>query len=521
MRRREFHRWAQAQALAMALAPWQQVLAQANSEARRWRDNPFVLGVASGQPRADSVVLWTRLLIGPQDRMDAGADPARVTCEVFADEGLRQRVWHSDITTDGQRGHSVHATAQGLAADRPYWYRFRCGDAVSPAGRTRTAPRAQDPVRRLRLALASCQHYEQGEYVAHADIARQDLDLVVFVGDYIYESSNPRFAVRKHTGGEPKTLDEYRQRYALYKSDPHLQAAHAAHPWLLMWDDHEVVNDYANDRDPRNTPLAVFMQRRAAAYQAYFEHLPLALGPDTASPWAASMRLHDKYAWGRLADIWTLDCRQYRSPQACPDPNRGGGRVVTQCAELDEANRTMLGSAQEAWLFEGLRQSTAAWKVLAQATQISPTSVNTPLGRATYTDAWDGYPQARRRLLQTLADGGISDVLTLGGDVHMNVAARLRLQANDEGSPVLASEFVTTSITSRGLSESVLNAALSANPDMVYARADERGYALIDIQAQAATCEFRSTPFPAGTRQDLSVQARFQVERGRAGPFKV
>ena len=521
MQRRDFHRWAQAHALAIALAPWQQAVGQASSDARRWRDNPFTLGVASGQPRAESVVLWTRLLVSPQDRADPGLDPARVLCEVFADEALRQRVWHSEITTDAQRGHSVHAVAQGLTPARTYWYRFRCGEATSPTGRTRTAPRAQADVGRLRLALASCQHYEQGEYVAHADIARQELDLVVFVGDYIYESSNPRLALRKHTGGEPKTLDEYRLRYALYKSDPNLQAAHAAHPWLLMWDDHEVVNDYANDRDPRNTPLESFMQRRAAAYQAYFEHQPLALGPDPGSPWGASMRLHDKLSWGRLADIWTLDCRQYRSHQACPDPNRGGGRVVTQCAELDDASRTLLGNAQEAWLYDGLRQSTATWKVLAQATQISPTSVNTPLGRATYTDAWDGYPHARRRLLQTLADGAVSDVLTLGGDVHMNVAAQLRLQANDEASPVLASEFVATSITSRGLSESVLNAARTANPDIVYARADERGYALIDIQPHAATCEFRTTPFPAGTRADLSVQARFQVERGRAGPVKL
>jgi len=521
MQRREFHRWAQAHALAIALAPWQQVVAQASPAQRRWRDNPFTLGVASGQPRADAVVLWTRLVVGPQDRVDNATDPALVVCEVFADEALRQRVWQADITTDAQRGHSVHALVSGLAPGRPYWYRFRSGDAQSAVGRTRTAPRPSDDVRRLRLALASCQHYEQGEYVAHADIARQDLDLVVFVGDYIYESTNPRLAIRKHTGGEPKTLDEYRQRYALYKSDPHLQASHAAHPWLLMWDDHEVVNDYAADRDPRNTPLDAFLQRRAAAYQAYFEHQPLALGPDPSSPWAASMQLHQKTTWGRLADLWTLDCRQYRSPQACPDPNRGGGRVVTQCAELDDAQRTMLGPAQEAWLYTGLRQSTATWKVLAQATQISPTAVNTPLGRATYTDAWDGYPEARRRLLQTVAEGRVADVLTLGGDVHMNVAAKLRLQANDDSSPVLASEFVATSITSRGLGESVLNAARAGNPDIVYARADERGYALIDIQSQATTCEFRTTPFPAGTRADLTVQARFQVERGRAGPVKL
>ena len=181
----------------------------------------------------------------------------------------------------------------------------------------------------------------------------------------------------------------------------------------------------------------------------------------------------------------------------------------------------MLGAAQEDWLYQGLRQSSASWKLLAQATQISPTSVSTPLGRATYTDAWDGYPQARRRLLQALADGPVSNVLTLGGDVHMNVAAKLRLQPNDDNSPVVASEFVATSITSRGLGEGVLNAARSANPDIVYARSDERGYALIHIEPESALCEFRTTPFPAGTRADLTVQARFQVERGRAGPVKL
>lgn len=369
--------------------------------------------------------------------------------------------------------------------------------------------------------MASCQHYEQGYYVAHRDIARQDLDLVLFVGDYIYENASPKYrvapGVREHGHKEPWTLDEYRRHLALYKSDPDLQAAHAAHPWLLTWDDHDVVNDYANDRYAGNVSPEVFLKRRAAAYQAYFEHQPLRVGPD--APGSPNMRIYDHMAWGQLADVWTLDCRQYRSPQACPDPTRGGGggRVVLSCDELADARRTMLGSTQEQWLAQGLAASRRSWKVIAQATQISSTGMNTPLGRTTYTDAWDGYPLARQRLLQTVVDARLSDVVTLGGDVHMNVAAQLRLKPNDEKSPIVASEFVTTSITSRGLGDVMLQQMRASNPDIAYARADERGYTRIEVTPQGVQAEFRTTPHPAQADATLNVQARYAVQRGRAG----
>ena len=520
--RRAFQRQLQASALAMALAPWSRALTQVADQARVWKNNPFSLGVASGRPRPDAVMLWTRLLVSDEDRrLGAQTDEGlRVEWEVFADEALRRPMFKGQQVTDATRGHSVHVHLQGLAPARDYWYRFRCGDALSMVGHTRTAPAGDAAVKQLRIALASCQHYEQGQYVAHREIAAQSLDFVLFVGDYIYESSNPRYAIRQHTGGEPMTLPAYRERYAQYKSDPLLQAAHAAHPWVLMWDDHEVVNDYANSQDARYTDPAVFLARRAAAYQAYFEHQPLLLGPDPTSPQKASMRLHDRFAWGQLADVWTLDCRQYRDPQACPDPLKGGGRVVTSCAELDNPARSMLGHAQERWLSEGLTSTSRRWKILAQATQISSTRVDTPLGRTTYTDAWDGYPLARQRLLQTIADARLQDVVTLGGDVHMNVAASLRMQPNDPQSPVLASEFVTTSITSRGLSEGPLSLIRSSNPDLLHARADERGYTLLDIGTETLRAEFRTTPFPAGTREGLSTQAVFQVQRGQAGPVK-
>jgi alkaline phosphatase D len=258
--------------------------------------------------------------------------------------------------------------------------------------------------------------------------------------------------------------------------------------------------------------------RRAAAYQAYFEHMPLRLGPDAAgSPF---MRIHDQMVWGQLAELWTLDCRQHRSPQACPDPLRGGGRMVLGCDELALERRTMLGAAQERWLEQGLAGSRRAWKLIAQATQISPSGIDSPLGRTTYTDAWDGYPAARARLLQTVADARLADVVTLGGDVHMNVAAQLRLQPNDARSPVLASEIVTTSISSRGMSQTVLARIQSGNPDLVHARADARGYTRIEVTPQGLQAEFRTTPYPAAADAVLGTQARFAVVRGRAGVEK-
>jgi alkaline phosphatase D len=308
MKRREFNRYLQHSALSLALLPWMQALAAPADRARPWRVNPFALGVASGRPRPDSLVLWTRLLVDEQDRATSGNDPVDVTVELFADSALKQRVQMAKITTDASRGHSVHLLVQSLQPSTDYWYRFRQGEALSTVGHTRTAPALHADVAMLRMALTSCQHYEAGLFVAHQEIAQQDLDFVLFVGDYIYESSNAQYTTRKHNTEEPKTLDQYRARYALYKQDSMLQAAHAAHPWVLIWDDHEVVNDYANQIDMKNTPVPEFLARRAAAYQAYFEHQPVLLGPDPKSPQGASMRLHDQFAWGTLGGY--VDVRQ-------------------------------------------------------------------------------------------------------------------------------------------------------------------------------------------------------------------
>jgi alkaline phosphatase D len=380
-------------ALWLALGGWALPLTGCVHATPRWQSNPFTLGVASGQPRADGVVLWTRL--APEDEDDA-ARAARPACavqyEIYEDAALRNRVARGEVVTDAARAFSVHVQATGLQPQRDYWYRFMCGDALSPVGHTRTAPAPDVDVRRLRFALASCQNYEHGYYAAHREIAAREMDFVLFVGDYIYEGSNPTLAVRKHGTPVPHTLDAYRDRHALYKRDADLQASHAAHPWILTWDDHEVVNDYADDSDPAGTDPEKFLRRRAAAYRAYFEHMPIAVPPQ-----GASMRIHDRLAWGRLADLWTLDCRQHRSHQACPEGQRGGGRNVIDCAELADPRRTMLGAEQEQWLAQGLADSRRQWKLLGQSTQLSSTGLDTPQGRRTWTDGWDGYPEARRR----------------------------------------------------------------------------------------------------------------------------
>ena len=514
----------QGMALSLALAPWLAPSAKAQAAAHaatraatagpRWQVDPFSLGVASGQPQPDGVVLWTRLRISEADAA-LKSEAVSVLCEVFADAALRQPVRQWRVQTDASRGHSVHVVTTGLQSGRPYWYRFVCGNARSPVGRARTAPGLQDPVDRLRIALASCQHYEQGYFSAHREMAQRELDLVLFVGDYIYESSNPQYLLRPHQGGVPKLLDDYRARHAQYKSDADLRACHAAHTWVMTWDDHEVVNDYANDLDRNYTDPQVFLRRRAAAYQAYFEHMPLRLGPDPVN--ASQMRIHDRMTWGRLADVWTLDCRQYRDHPACPDPNRGGGRVVMGCDALADPARSLLGAAQEEWLSQGLQSSTRRWKLVAQSTQMSSSGVNTPLGRSAFTDGWDGYPQARARLLTTVAQAGLQNVVMLGGDVHMNVAAQLRVQPNDARSPVVASEIVTTSVTSRGLGGKLLGQILGSNPDIVHARSDERGFTLLEVKPEAIHVEFMTTPHPAKTDSVFKVQAQAVIRSGVAG----
>jgi alkaline phosphatase D len=479
---------------------------------------PFTLGVASGQPRPSSVVLWTRLAPRPHEPL-GGLPPLAVPVhwQLALDEQFAHVVREGVQDAVAEHAFSVHVLVGGLPPAQPYFYRFIAGDAVSRVGRTRTAPAADAQVDRLRLALASCQHYEHGRFAVHREIAARDLDFVLFVGDYIYESTSPHVQVRLHEGPPPTTLDGYRARHATYKLDLDLQASHAAHPWLLVWDDHEVRNDYAGERTFGPFDADAFLRLRTAAYKAYFEHMPVA--PDQL-PVDGAMRMHDHFGWGRLAGLWTLDGRQHRSLQACGAPGQAQGRLRWHCGELADPARSVFGPAQERWLMQGLADHRDAhtWKLLAQATQMSSWGVDMALARGIYTDGWDGYPRARERLLQHVHDAGLANVVNLGGDVHRHVAANLRLAPNDTASPVLASEFVTSSISSRGLPEMAMQAVRRSNPDLLHARSDERGYALIEATPALLHCEFRAAAFPVAEQARLHTQARYAVEAGRAGP---
>ena len=482
----------------------------------RFSAYPFSLGVASGSPRADGAVLWTRL--APAPLADGGMPRENVGLgwELAADEGFRNIVRTGTATATPELGHSVHIELTDLEPARWYWYRFIAGDAVSPVGRTRTAPAPDSAPERLRFAFASCQQYEQGYYAAHRHLAAEDLDLVVFLGDYIYESSWGRHHVRKHATMEPYTLADYRTRHAQYKTDPDLQSSHAAAPWIVTWDDHEVDNDYAGDRSEDLDPD--FLARRAAAYQAYYEHMPLAL---RALPHGPGAQIYDRYTFGDLVQFCVLDDRQYRSHQACAKPGRGGSNVVQDCAERLASERTMLGAAQEAWLGEGLARTRARWNVIAQQTLMAQLDRKPGPAQSFWTDGWDGYPGARARLLNDIVRLKPSNPLVIGGDVHCNWVADLKPDFDDPKSPVVATEFCGTSITSQGPSEKQVQTMLAENPHLRYGNGQQRGYVKMEIRRNACIATLRALDSEKRADSGIYTLATFAVENGRPGAQRI
>jgi alkaline phosphatase D len=475
---------------------------------------PFTLGVASGYPRPDGMVLWTRLT----GNLEPLAIPVR--WEIATDEAMRGIVASGSVQAHPDWAHSVHVEPRGLEPDRWYWYRFRAGDAFSPVGRTRTAPAAGTAPARMRFAFASCQHYEQGYFTSYRHMVADDVDLVIFLGDYIYESNLRRNQVRMHERAEePVTVDEYRARYALYKADRELQSAHQAAPWLATWDDHEVDNDYADDRQEDGTPPEEFLRRRAAAYRAYYEHMPL---PGRMRPNGPAMQIYATWAWGSLADIHLLDGRQYRSPHACPRKAGGGNEVdARECADLNGAARTMLGAAQETWIDRQLADSRAAWNIIAQPVLMAQRRTSVGTRQTVWTDSWDGYPAARRRFLESVVARRPANPVVLGGDVHMHFVADLKLDFDDPKSAVVASEFVGTSITSPpGGWVKNLPAVLAENPHLKYGRGDHRGYVRATIAGGHLSAEMIGVETVKKPESRADVLARYVVESGKPGPQK-
>ncbi len=471
----------------------------------------FSLGVASGCPRPDRVVLWTRLAPAPLEGGGMGEVPVDVTWEVAEDERFARLAARGTIRATAAEAHSVHVEVGSLRPARPYWYRFHGGGQTSPVGRTRTAPADTAKAERLRLGVASCAQYEQGWFSAYRHMANEPLDLVVHVGDYIYEMSWGHRHVRKHDAANPTTLQEYRDRYALYKSDPDLQAAHAACPWVVTWDDHEVDNDYTNDRSPLTSDRDFFLRRRAAAYRAWYEHMPV---PPSMAPNGPAIRIYDSWRFGDLVDLFLLDDRQYRSHHACAQ-GKGGRSLFTDCAERLDPKRTMLGAEQEAWLRDGLSRARARWTLIAQQTLMAETdrAAAGASERVYWMDGWDGYPAARQRLLDAMAARRGANHVVLGGDVHMYAVADLRSASG----PVIASEFVGTSITSQGPSAESVRTRLARNPDLKYLRGDKRGYVVVDITPSSCQAHFEvidDVTDPATGKRRL---ASFAVAAGKPG----
>lgn len=484
---------------------------------------PFSLGVASGSPLPTSVILWTRILADPLNGAATAPVALNVRWEVAEDEAFRRIAAKGSAGAVPALAHSVHVDVTGLAPGRWYWYRFMLGDAVSPLGRTRTAPAPDAMPEMLKLAVASCQHWEFGSYGAHRHIAAAAPDLVAFLGDYIYEwgpyrLKHPDKAIRTD---ESFTLAEYRARYAQYKSDPDLQAAHHAAPWIMTWDDHEVSNDYVGDRD-LFLAGADFARRQAAAYQAYYEHTPLRLGPAESN--YAKFRIFQRYDWGRLARFHVLDNRQYRARHACEGADGRSSSVLRRaCADLRDPRRTMLGSEQETWLASGLESSRARWNILAQQTlmaQSSQVKVVAPDDGRFWTDGWDGYPMARQRLFEALGKSRAANPLVLSGDVHTFYAAELRsdfYRPVSTANPVLASEFCGTSVTSSSRPQQRTLEHVAINPHIKYGRSDKRGFMMMEVTPAKTTTHFVGLDNVHDAGSKAQKLASFVVTAGRAG----
>lgn len=474
------------------------------------RANPFMLGVASGDPAPDGFVLWTRLSTDTK-RGDGGlpATAILVRWEVATDANFRRIVQKGTASATPEMGHAVHVEVTGLPAHREFFYRFHTGDATSPVGRSRTAPAANAAVDRLRFAFASCQNYEHGYYHAHRDLAQQDVDAVLFLGDYIYEYRS-KDRPRVHTLPKLVTLEDYRTCYAQYHSDPDLQAAHAAHPWIVTFDDHEVENNWAGEIDQENDPREAFLKKRAAAFQAYYENMPLRR---TSLPTGPDMTVYRKLQYGRLAQFTVVDTRQFRTDQPCGDDFKA------PCPAQANPAATMMGATQEAWFQDALSNSPAQWNIVANQVMVQRLKEQRNNETMFNMDQWDGYPVARKRLTDYLAARKPSNPIVVTGDTHQTWVGNLKADFEDPASAVVGTELVGTSITSGGNGVAKTRFAdreLADNPHIQYNN-DLRGYFLCEIDAKEMRNELRTVDKVTTMDGQVTSAARFLTESGKPG----
>ena len=483
----------------------------AADERVRLPGDPFTLGVASGDPIATGVVLWTRLAPKPLE-IGGGMrpEPVAVSWELADDEGMKKVLRSGTVTAVPQLGHSVHVELQGLAPDRWYWYRFRAGDAVSPVGRTRTLPAADASPEKLRFAFASCQNFEQGLFTAYEQMAKDDLDLVVHLGDYIYEYAGKDNLVRKHLGKEIESLDDYRTRHAQYRGDPLLQAMHLRTPWLVTWDDHEFQNNCAGAVSAEGVDPAEFLERRANAYQAYYEMMPL---PRRCLPRGPDMQLYRQASFGRLAQFFVLDTRQYRTDQ----PN--GDRPAFLNRQALNPKNTLLGARQRGWLQAGLLESPTRWNVLAQQVMMGMAAIDRD-GEWKYSmDQWCSAAHERMALVKWIAERRVPNPVVLTGDIHSNWVNDLRIDDRNLKTPIVATEFVGSSISSGGnglAKPKTLDKLLGHNPFIRFHNT-ERGYVRCTVTPKEWRSDYVAVEDVLKPGGKVLTRATFAVEAGKPG----
>jgi len=494
--------------------------------AQSWRaGNPFSLGVASGSPRTDGFVLWTRLAPEPlstNPETPGGMRGTDVTLryEIATDPGMTKIVRRGAATAEAAFAYSVHLDVTGLQAGRSYWYRFLSGDAVSATGRAITLPVAESALTKLRFGFVSCSNYEHGYFSAYRHLTGENPEFVLFLGDYIYETIEQyRPIVRRHSDGiEAATLPTYRNRYAQYRLDADLQELHAQVPAIVTWDDHEVQNDYADKWSETFDDPAQFLIRRAAAYQAFYEHMPVR--PIISRPNGPVMRVYDRFTLGDLSEISVIDGRQYRSRQACyTPPNKGGAHLETNasCPERLDPGRTMLGFGQEAWLYAGLAHSKARWNLIAQDVLMAQLRRKQDGIDAFWTDDWNGYPANRARLLRHIHDSKVSNPVVVSGDIHSFFANDLKLDFDDQASPIVATEFVGSSISSYGPPYEPIARVLPDSPHVHFFDSRRRGYVVVDLTPDAMQAQMRAVSDAHDPKATISTFKIFAVEGGRPG----
>ena len=477
--------------------------------------NPFTLGVASGDPSPGSVILWTRLAPDPLNGGGMRAIPVLVRWRVAVDASMQVVVQSGAAVAWPSLAHSVHVDVRGLQPDTWYFYQFSIGGEESAVGRTRTLPLPGALPAGLALGVVSCQDWQNGLYPAYRNLAREDLDLVVHLGDYIYEGGPRADGPRQHPASEVSSLASYRNRYALYKTDPHLQAAHAAFPWLVVPDDHEVENDYAGTVPENGGDPAAFLARRANAFRAYYEHMPLRLASFPTGP---DMRLYRGLRWGTLAQVSALDTRQYRTDQPCND------FYAPRCAEALAESQTMTGATQEAWLLDRLDRSAARWNVVAQQTMFAQFdfNANPEPGRELFgMDAWDGYVAARNRITRFLESRRPSNPIVLTGDIHSSWVHNLKVDFDEPSSAVVGTEYVAPSITSGFPIVGIpfVKAALADNPHTVFFDALFHGYLRCRVTPDAWRVDYRMVPTVLDAGVDAFTLASFVSVDGIPGAF--